>query len=82
MQYKTFGEYKQNFIISKLRKILQKGELFMFDAKLTKAQHEKIKADFENLLTEQLQENNQVENSEDNQIKDIEKLINLKDFSA
>ena len=83
MLYKCLSDYVKSFKLNKLKQILNNGELYMFDAKLTKEQHEKIVKDFENIINEKPEKElaKQNENKSESMANDIEKLINLKNFS-
>lgn len=84
MQYKTFSDYVREFEILRLKEILKNGELYMFDTKLTKEEHEKIVRDFEQIVNGQkssnLENENQCEKIKDSK-DEIEKILNLKNFS-
>lgn len=64
----------------KIKNILKNGELFMFDAKLTKQEHELIKQNFEKMIEENATKvektSNIIPKSDDS--TELEKLINLK----
>lgn len=64
----------------KIKNILKNGELFMFDAKLTKQEHELIKQNFEKMVEENATKvektSNIIPKSDDS--TELEKLINLK----
>lgn len=79
IQRKTFSDYVKEFEIIRLREILKNGELYMFDSKLTKEEHDKIVRDFEKIVSEQ-NSDNQAGANETNQ-NEIEKVINIKNFS-
>lgn len=79
MQCKTFSDYVKEFEILRLREILKNGELYMFDTKLTKEEHDKIVQDFEKIVSEQ-NFGTQVDAEKTNQ-DEIEKVINIKNFS-
>ena len=82
MQYKNFSQYVEEFEKQRIKEILKNGELYMFDAKLTKEEHDKIVKDFEQIVlgTEKV-EKDYVKDEKESQPDDIEKLINLKNFS-
>ncbi len=82
MQFKSFSQYVKEFERQRLKQILKNGELFMFDSRLTKEEHDKIVKSFEQIISsneEALKEN--VKEEKEPQQDDIEKLINLKNFS-
>ena len=83
MQYKCLSDYVKSFKLNKLKQILNNGELYMFDAKLTKEQHDKIVKDLENIINEKPEKElaKESDNESENTANDIEKLINLKNFS-
>lgn len=64
----------------KIKNILKNGELFMFDAKLTKQEHELIKQNFEKMVEENATKvektSNIIPKSDDS--TELKKLINLK----
>ena len=64
----------------KMKNIIQNGELFMFDAKLTKKEHEQIKQNFEKMIEENTAKVEQTPEilPQDNDVIEFEKLINLK----
>lgn len=64
----------------KMKNIIQNGELFMFDAKLTKKEHEQIKQNFEKMIEENTAKVEQTPEilPQDNDAIEFEKLINLK----
>lgn len=82
MQFKNFSQYVEEFKKQRMKEILKNGELFMFDAKLTKEEHDKIVKSFEQIVlgTEKV-EKDCVKDEKEIQPDDIEKLINLKNFS-
>ena len=64
----------------KMKNIIQNGELFMFDAKLTKKEHEQIKQNFEKMIEENTAKVEQTPEilPQDNDAIEFETLINLK----
>lgn len=64
----------------KMKNIIKNGELFMFDAKLTKKEHEQIKQNFEKMIEENTAKVEQTPEilPQDNDATEFEKLINLK----
>ena len=64
----------------KMKNIIQNGELFMFDAKLTKKEHEQIKQNFEKMIEENTAKLEQTPEilPQDNDAIEFETLINLK----
>lgn len=55
MQSNTINEkeLKNFFRLYNIKKIINSGELYMFNAKLTKNEHDKIKQEFEKIVNEQ-----------------------------
>lgn len=73
------NEIQRKIQLIKIKKIIDNGELFMFDAKLTKKEHELIKQNFEKMIEENAKK---VEDTPEilpqEESTEFDKLINLK----
>lgn len=74
------ADIERKIHLIKIKKIIESGELYMFNAKLTKQEHDLIKQNFEKMIEESSKE---VERQEkivkvEDSSTEFEKLINLK----